>query len=240
MKTRLADRRFTAATWNVYHGTPAVKVGQTVARLRERGVSLLLLQEVQSKEVDAAIRVAGYKLARPNLQQYAIAYDPAAWAALTEPRLISLSPTEYKTHGGRTIHVGAALLTLQHKRSGRRLTAMSYHLPPHVQVDPSNRPPRRIKALRQSMARMKQLAVNSENPCLFGGDDNVDERRAFAAFFRFMTNGRLRQTQAPHPTHAGGRKIDDFRSIRLRVGKGSVLSTPSDHKAHIRQFGFFS
>lgn len=224
---------FKAATWNVYHGTDLNVIEGYLRRLLAGGVSVFLLQEASQRGIEDLLDRLG--LDHIAYDQYVVAWRSDTWVEIRAEHL-RLSPTAYFRKGRRKPIYTEAASAILSDRDGRTLTALTYHTPPHVQV--KNPPARRIRALREAMGTMKALADAAKtHAVLFGGDDNVDEGRAFSYFFRFMLKPvtGLRQVQAPRPTH-GRRRIDDFRVRGLRVGDGSVVPNPSDHHIHIRAF----
>jgi hypothetical protein len=223
---------FRAATWNVYHGTHPDVLEPLLANQLANGVSIILFQELAQVGVRDLVRAAGLRLVYQP-RQYGIAYHPDVWTALASGG-IRLSDTAYYAKGGNREQYADAAWAILGDRAGRTLTALSYHTPAHVQV--ANPPPRRIEATRESMATLRRVARTTKaDACLFGGDDNVDEYRAFRDRFRFMLRGQLKQVRAPEPTF-GRRRIDDFRITGLVPLEGSVSPGGGDHRIHTRQF----
>jgi hypothetical protein len=230
---------FKAATWNVYYGTPLAELEPILQDLLADGVSLFLIQEGSQRGLPAMLKRNGLSSYRVY-PQYVIAWtDEWVDVALKGVRL---SQTSYFRKGGKKPIPTEGAFAILSDREGRTLTALSYHTPAHVQVRPENRPPRRFQALREAMETMKTLADLAETRAvLFGGDDNVDEARAFRADFRFMLRAAtgLRQVVAPRPTHGHrtrGRRIDDFRVRGLKPGRGYVRDGGGDHRVHVREF----
>lgn len=228
---------FTAATWNVYHGTAPAKLRPILRDLRDRGVSLLLLQEVSNADVRAMFVDEGWGLYfHPG--QYAIAWLREPWVPIVTTGA-RLSSTAYWRRGGGSEQYSEAAMGIMCDRAGRTLTAMSYHTPAHVQVRVA--PARRVTALRESAAAWRDLAAKAETRAvLFGGDDNVDENGPAWDFLLQRATG-LRQVKAPAPTHGHrtrGRRIDDFRVRGLRPGAGEVLPGGGDHRVHLREWSW--
>lgn len=229
---------FTAATWNTAGGTPAPPDAAAVApvldQLDHHEVSVLLLQELSQADVVAAMRRRGWLVHRVR-PQYGIAWRPDAWTAVRDPDGVRLADTPFHRHGGPGVYVEAARAVLC-DRLGRSLTGLSYHTPSHVQV--ADAPAARVQALRESMATLRTLATAAQSrACLFGGDDNVDERLAHGPW-RFMLQRAtgLQLVQAPEATHAGGRRLDDFRVRGLEPLHGLTLDGAGDHRVHVRVF----
>lgn len=232
---------FKAATWNVFYGTKAPELRPHLRRMREDGVTLFLLQELSTPEVREMIREEGLRLAFAP-RQYGVAWDPEVWEQVGEPEAPVLSPTTYYTTGGHPMPSRAVRVVLRHRPSGKTIDALSYHTPSSVQTPagPSDDVPRRVQALRESVATLKRLAdENRADAVLYGGDDNVDERRGDRSAWDFMRRAAtgLRQVIFPAGTHHA-RAIDDFRVRGLRVGDGYDVPNPSDHDAHVRVFTF--
>jgi hypothetical protein len=235
--------KFKAATWNVYHGTDPEELRPILRRLRNDGVTIFLMQEVSNPKVRTMLREEGLHFVFAP-RQYVVAYDPNVWVKVNHGGHVRLGETPYYRKGGNNEQYSDAVSVILCDREGRSLTALSYHTPAHVQVAEKNRPPRRFIALKESMVTLKNLADLAETRAvLFGGDDNVDEARAFKSVFKFMRDGAtgLRQVEAPRPTHGHprrGRRIDDFRVRNLSVGKGYVIDGGGDHRVHVREFGW--
>lgn len=227
---------FTAATWNVFHGTPAPVIASTLAASRQRGVSVWLLQELSDPAARSAIRELGLTLGF-SPRQYGIAWDPKVWCAVAPGRSERLGQTPYFRKGGGPEQFSDAHLEVLSDRLGRTLTALSYHAPPAVQRP--NPPSARWKALQETAASWRRLANESQaRACLFGGDDNVDERLRFGPWaFMLQAATGLRQVTASRPTHGKVRRIDDFRVRGLRpLGDGKVFNTASDHRIYEQRF----
>lgn len=232
--------RFKAATWNVFHGTDVEDLEPILTRLIKQGVTVFLLQEAAGRDIAGMLRRAG--LDYEAYGQHLIAWDRYTWRAKSYDQL-KLGETHYYRKDGKTpIWSEAVAVVLVHRQTGKVLDTMSYHTPAHVQVKPGRRPKRRFRALVESMRTMRRRAAARVH-ALYGGDDNVDEFRAFRGTWRFMlkVGTGLRQVRAPRPTHGHrrrGRKIDDFRVKGLAVGDGQVLEGGGDHRVHVREFGF--
>ena len=230
---------FVAATWNTAGGTGPERrpdVGQLAVvldRLEHHEVSVLLLQELSAPGVAKLFRDRGWHLhvARP---QYGVAWRPETWTAVADPDRVRLADTTFGRVGGATATVDAARAVLC-DRAGRSLTALSYHTPSHVQVD--HKPPRRIQALREAMRTMRQLGQAAQSrACLFGGDDNVDERLGHGPWgFMLRKATGLELVQPPTPTR-GRHRFDDFRTRGLTAGHGLTLDGAGDHRVHVRVF----
>lgn len=227
-------RDFTAATWNVYHGTPVAKLEPILQRLLTRDVSLLLMQEVAHEAQREMLWAAGLEVFF-HPRQYVVAWHPAQWVEI-ESHGVRLSETAYWRPDGGDRQYSEAALAILCDRAGRSLTAMSYHTPAHVQH--ADKPPNRITALVESAAMWREVSTAAQTrACLFGGDDNVDEdgRHGPWGFMQARATG-LRQIQAPSATHGRTRRIDDFRVRGLRAGPGYVLPGGGDHRIHVRDF----
>lgn len=232
---------FLAATWNTAGGTgkdapTANELDPVVRQLERRGVSVALLQELTAPGVLSMFRARGWRIHR-HRPQYGIAWRPELWTAVRPPDGVQLADTRVRRASGSTFTVEAARGVLC-DRDGRSLTALSYHTPSAVQR--AHPAPGRIRALREAMHTLHELeAAAQSRACLFGGDDNVDERLHYGPW-RFMLQRAtgLELVQAPGPTHAGGRRIDDFRTRGLHAGHGETLDGAGDHRVHVRAFGW--
>ena len=228
--------RFKAATWNVYYDTPLERVDPILEGLLRARVSILLIQEGQQPGLPRLLRSHGLCAFRHQLGNV-VAWDPAVWPVSTGRRVRLARTTFYLDPAARRGHIvtNAPLVRLE-DRAGRSLAALSYHLPSAVDRGrPNPDLPLRVRTTRESMVTLRGLA--SRYPvCLFGGDDNVDEGRGTGwAFMRRRATG-LRQVQAPAATHAGGRRIDDFRVKGLVPLGGTVRPGGGDHRIHVRAF----
>lgn len=231
-------KRFKVATWNAYHAVPVPSLKPVLAKLQAAGCTVVLGQEMPTAEHRRMFLEAGMEVVQHG--QHLVAWSPGTWTPL-DTGGGPISATRYARKGARPEIASAAAWALLGDHQGRLLDALSYHFPPHVQV---RRPPRRrLLVTRESVAALVSRARNLP-PCtaaLYGGDDNVDEARAFRRRFRFMRDAAtrpLRQIEAPRPTH-GPRRIDDFRVARLRpLGRGSVLPAPGDHHVFVHLFAF--
>lgn len=243
----MGRRTFKAATWNVFHGTPPSELRPILQWLLRSGVSIILGQEMQEPKVRELLRDEGLRVAF-NPRQYVVAWDPDVWDRVSPGEAVRLGRTAYYAKGGdHEQYSDAVRVILRHRATGLTLDALSYHTPAHVQYPEAARPPRRFQALRESMATMGRLARQGRGDAvLYGGDDNVDEFQGFGAggtVWRFMLRAAtgLRQVRAPEPTHGHpdrGRRIDDFRTRRLRPGPGQVRPGGGDHRVHVREFTF--
>jgi len=240
-----ALRSFKAVTWNVYNGTSPEKLRPILARLRRRGVTVFLMQEVIRADVRQMLREEGLRVAYAT-PQYVVAWDPDVWQREGEVEDVRLGETNYYTTKGHPVWCEAVRVTLRHKPSGKTIDALSYHTPAAVQRGGPNVAgvPLRVTALRESMASLRRLSrENRADAILYGGDDNVDERHGKGWGFMLRAATGLRQVVAPASTHGSrkpgqGRKIDDFRVRDLRVGEGFVVEGGGDHRAHAREFTF--
>jgi hypothetical protein len=246
---------FTAATWNVYHGSPVAQLRPVLRLLRADGVTLFLMQEVSNPDVRVMLHEEGLEVAfAPH--QYAVAYDPAVWEREGVRRYNdALNAIVLRTYTVEAVRLGstrwfsttgapqwseAVRVILRHKPSGLTVDALSYHTPAGVQrggpaIDSV---PRRIAVLRESMATLTRLANEGRaDAVLYGGDDNVDERHGTGWDFMLPAATGLRQVVAPEGTH-GPRKIDDFRVRGLTPMAGRVVENVSDHDIHVRAFRF--
>lgn len=236
---------FTAATFNVgSRNTPHDKIVDRVRQLMGPGtkagrVTIVLLQEVFDGDLMGRLRRAteaqGFRTG-----QNAILWNPQTWTRVhSEPVLLS---DEVWHPAGRPDqdNVTRSPAVILADRAGRTLTALSYHLPPHVQNP--NPPAARRSNLEDSMDTMARLAKKARSAaCLFGGDDNVDEARETGGPWDFMLEREtgMRLIRPPEATH-GRRRIDDFRVADLHpVPKGAwTMGSPSDHRIHARVFRF--
>lgn len=227
---------FKAATWNVFHGTAIEKLEPVLCRLLNDGVSLFLIQEGSHKGIEAMLARRGLHFYRAE-PQCIIAWDPDLWVEDDRQAASLAEQVFYRKGSHRATSTEAAQVEL-HDRYGRSLLVVSYHTPAHVQVKPSKRPKRRMQVLREAMRTLARLAKGAKTDAvLFGGDDNVDEFKAFRSTWKFMLKAAtgLTLVQPPHATH-GKRKIDDFRVKGLEVGTGRTIGNPSDHDIHVRTF----
>lgn len=233
-----AGSTFKAATWNPYHGTELAVIEPILRSLLLDGVSVLLVQEALQDGLEDLFRANGLRTYRHD--QYMVAWRPSVWKRV-DVDAVRLSQTAwFAADRNRPKYVDAAAAILS-DYSGRTLTALSYHTPPHVQVPPRERPERRVIALREAMASLSTIASTvPTRAVLFGGDDNVDEARAYERFFRFMLEAAtgLAQVQAPSATHGRVRRIDDFRVRGLKPLEGSVVPGGGDHRIHVREFAW--
>ncbi len=235
--------KFKAVTWNVYAGTPVRELRPILRNLREKKVSLYLMQEARDdkREIDEWLRAEG--LETVNYKQYRLAWDPNVWVKVWAEG-VRLSKTHFFAKDGDTpVHSEGARAILC-DRWGRSLDTISYHTPAHVQgAEKKSDVPRRYLALVETMVELGDLADDSEaRAVLYGGDDNWDEDTGFQTADLPTLLGRttgLRQVQAGKPTH-GSREIDDFRILRgggIRpVGESWVQGGGGDHKVHGREF----
>lgn len=226
---------FTAATWNVFHDTPRETLEPIMDQLEQLDVSLILGQEMAKAEHRAMLRHAGFEVFW-HPRQYVVAWDPRVWTDVTPSAGLRLSNTAYWARGGDHGQYSEAATSLLCDQLGRSLNVASYHFPAHVQH--KDKPERRLQATRESFETLRRRAIESEaRACLFGGDDNVDERHG-GRFWDFLLRKPLIQVQAPSGTH-GHRRIDDFRITKgLTPRRGHVIAVPApdDHRVHVRSF----
>lgn len=228
-------KRFTAATWNVLYETkPGVLAPKLDALLNQHGVSLLLMQEMSHPDVMNMVRDAGLKAFR-HAPQYVVAWKPDHWTKITAQGIALAQTPFYRKGSDRPVITEAAKVILSDDQ-GRTVTAMSYHTPSSVQTaDP---PANRIQALREAAETWREEAKKAKtHACLFGGDDNVDERLSHGPW-DFLSNQAtgLRQVRAPGATIGKVRRIDDFRVKGLKPKQGKVLPGGGDHRIHVRTF----
>lgn len=229
---------FTAATWNVYHGTSMETLRPILKGLRNKGVSLFLIQEGQNPGLRMLLAKHGLVAVRGGFECI-VAYDPEVWE-LRKARVVRLSPTTYFRKSGRAVpFMESPLVVLEHRATGKRIKALSYHTPSAVQR--GGRPNRKVKArlrvTENAMRLFKRLSGRSRKALLFGGDDNWDERHGrWPVMSRRFTG--LRVVQAPDATH-GKRRIDDFRIKGLKLGRSKWTERGGgDHRVHVRSFNF--
>jgi exonuclease III len=225
---------FTAATWNVNHGSSGKHLLPYAKRMKARRVDILILQEVKrSKGALMAFRAAGYRIVHVE-PEFAVAWDNARFEHIRH-RAVVLSDIDYWKDENR-----ALIVVLRDRLTGELVKVMSYHPPAHVQAPKHVTHPRVLRVLRDAAATWDRIARRSRPACLFAGDDNVDEHKGWSPAGRwdFMLNGPLRQVRAPKPTH-GKRRIDDFRVRDLKpVGRGEVYAVGSDHRAFVQTFRY--
>lgn len=223
---------FTAATWNVFHGSTPDNLRPTLERLLHMGVSLILWQELVGAANWAMIHAAGMQLAFTP-RQYGVSWLPDLWVGVAQEDL-RLSPTSYYARGGDGKQYSEAAAAILCDRVGRSLDVVSYHTPSGVQSP--HAPAGRTQATRESFRTLEARARAAHTTGqLYGGDDNVDER---FGRFRWTLGKPLRQVQAPGATHGRRRRIDDFRVHGIDVGPGLVIPVPApdDHNVHVRTF----
>ena len=233
------DTKFNAATWNVYYRTPAKRLAPILDGLLRTDVSILLMQEAGGRDIGNLLRSRGLRTFA--VQQWRVAWDPHRWRSIDRHALTLSTAKYYSKTTHRWQATRAAAVTLVDRTTGKTLEALSYHTPAAVQRAVA--PPNRLVVLRQAMAalgaRAHQLLTGNHrvDAILDGGDDNVDERGAHGpwGFMRMPVTG-LRLVQAPSPTHAGGRRIDDFRTRGLVPGRGATRPGGGDHRIQLRDF----
>jgi hypothetical protein len=207
-------------------------------------VSLFLIQEGTNPEMPAMLGRAGLAAVQypdPDAIQCTVAYDPNLWVEPARTR-VELSPTVFARGNGKDAPKCVSPEVILCDRLGRTLTALSYHLPPHVQTGKTVRwsVKRRVTVTREAMGTLRDRAKAAQTRAVLdGGDDNFDESRGFWKVLLSKYTG-LRLVQAPSATHAGGRKIDDFRVKGLVPGRGWVVPVPApdDHKVHVREWSW--
>lgn len=237
---RLGDApdTFTACTWNAYHGSTRDQLDPILDRIMARGTSVLFVQELPHDWSAEWLRSHGLRSVR--LGQYVVAWDEKQWTRLAAGGL-RLSDVAYEKRGGGDQFSESTWAVLADGR-GRTLTALSYHLPAHIQVAEDKRPDGRYRAALESVATMQHVAAEAvTTACLFAGDDNVDELHGIGAgdgTWRTWFGGPLRWVRSPDPTFGHRRKIDDHAQTGLRpMGDGWTLEgTPAETPSH-RPFG---
>lgn len=226
---------FRAVTWNVFYGTPLPKLRRVAKRLIKKGVTVFLIQEGSKPGLVDMLRDCGLHVYR-HRPEFIVAWVPDRWERV-EAHGVQLGSSYFFRPGSpRPVYAHAARVLLRERATGRLLDALSYHLPSHTQV--KHAPARRFRTLTVAMEALGDMAARSAaDAILFGGDDNVDERKRFGpwSFMLHRATG-LRQVRAPKPTHKGGRRIDDFRTRGLWRGEGEVGDGGGDHKYHIHTF----
>lgn len=228
---------FTAATWNVFHGTKIDVLRPKVARLKRLGVSLIYVQEATRESHEALFAEFGFEVIRGGWECL-IAFDPEVWE-LRRHRTVRLSPTTYFRKTGRAVpYMEAPLVTLRHRATGKRLKALSYHTPSAVQRGgkPNRKVKARLRVTENAMTLFRDLNSRFRASACFAGDDNWDERLGHWRVMGKRFTG-LRVVQAPAGTH-GKRRIDDFRVRDLTPRSGITLVGGGDHKIHVRSFDF--
>lgn len=233
---RIPDNTFKAVTWNVYYGTPVRVLESVLIGLLHAGVSIFFMQEAGGADITRMLKAHG--LESVVFGQNRIAWNPNIWEKRHSWHRRT-SKITFRRSGRRPVVDKITVAILKHRATNKRLKAVSYHKPSHTQRAEWNRnAPNRWRILKDSMALFKRMAFGSAvRHLLFGGDDNIDERKD-PRRFRFMLNTGLKQIQAPKPTK-GNRKIDDFRIKGLVPdGEGEVRSGGGDHKLFICQFRF--
>lgn len=227
---------FKAVTWNVEYTTPARELEPIVDRLIRDGVSIFLIQELTQFQVRHMLRNPGLHLAWVA-PRYGIAWTDR-WHVLerSNPRM---SEAIYTRRGGAKVVTRAAMARLQDGHDGPILDALSYQLPSSVQR--AHPLPGRLEVTREAMGTLRELkrasSTTGADGGLFGGDDNVDERLRHGPWgFMLEKATGLKLTRPPTPTHAGGRKLDDFRTWGLTVGHGWTNPGGGDHRLHGRVF----
>lgn len=231
---------FGAATWNVYRKTSTTILAPILDQLLAEGVTVFLMQEAGGGDIRRMLRSRGLvTFLHPT--QYRIAWHPARWVSRSSDA-IRLAPAPFFGRGSSVPRwVDAARVILEERDTGRRVKTITYHTPPAVQRhgEPNPGVPARVAATRAAMATLAREAKDpTVDAYLFGGDDNVDERRGHGWAFMLRAATGLRLVQAPEATHRGGRKIDDFRVRRLKPLDGRVIAGGGDHAAHIRRFAW--
>jgi len=235
-----APDEFTAATWNVYHGSSRADLDPIRAELEDRGASLLLLSELSQPWAVDWLQAHGWRAWRYG-RQYTIAWRAPQWRRVNTGG-VRLSPTGYwSPHGDQYSAAAWAILS---DCAGRTITSLAYHLPSGVQVREDRRPERRYAAARESVETMQALASRAQTrACLFGGDDNVDELHGIGSgddTWAPWHQGPLRWVRAPRPTF-GHRLIDDLAQTGLHPQgtgwtiPGTTAEKPS-HRAYGRRF----
>ena len=230
-------RTFSSVVWNVYSGTPVRELEPVLRRLIREGVSMFLMNEAGGADITELLWKKG--LETVVYKQWRIAFDPETWELLSHRAKKTSNAVVYSKRNG-PVENFFVIARFRHKPTGKKMKAISYHTPSHVQRPEWNREaPNRWQVLNDAMALLKFMASRRMSRyVLAGGDDNVDERHGSARRWRFMLRNGLRQIQAPRPTK-GQRKIDDFRIKGLEpVGNGYVGDGGGDHKFFVMRFRF--
>lgn len=232
---------FRAVTWNVHHGTDVDILAPIMERLISDGVSVFLMQEAHGSDITAMSVDAGLRTYNDgpdrdeSRRQWRVAWDPGVWEVVST-RLFT-GTQQYATKQGPTV-TAQVEVTLRHILSGKTILFGSYHTPSGVQT--VAKPTNRIAALEEMAGHWRELA-DSTDTVVLGGDDNVDEGRAFSERFSFMDDAAtgLLQVQAPEGTHGRkGRRIDDFHTKGMLSDGGEVREGGGDHKAFSTMFVF--
>lgn len=224
---------FKAAAWNVYFGTPLEELEPVLAGLVADDVTVYLIQEASQRGFMGMLKDHGLDGVHIG-PQWVVAWHPSAWVEVNFSR-VRLADTHWTTQKGHAMWSDSASAILS-DLEGRTLTALSYHLPSHVQV--KDAPARRLQAHRESLATLTALARGAKtHAVLFGGDDNVDEGHGRGVWdYALRATTGLRQIKSPDADSRGGRHIIDFRVKGLRAGEGSTRPGGGDHKVHVREF----
>lgn len=230
---------FLATTWNVYFGTDVDELESHLDVELRAGVTLFLMQEAQGGDIDRMLKRNG--LDTVAFGEYRIAWDPTVWELLgSKSRRVSATKL---LRGKNLVEVFLIVARLRHIPTGKKVKAISYHTPSHVQRPEWNRnAPNRWQIFKDAMYLLKEIAANSlTRHIIAGGDDNADETKASGGSlsrWRFALSTGLNQIQAPEPTH-DTRAIDDFRVKGLvAIGRGVVSRGGGDHKKFRMKFGF--
>lgn len=225
--------KFRAATYNVYYKVRPADVVRHANLLRDQDVvTILLIQEINVAKMTALTK-EGWKVIKHPKTSNAVAWRPEVWRAIKHRHVTLAQDYSDETNKGRKVSTASPLVQLQHLKTRQTVWALSYHLPSRVQR--KNPSPARRKVQKQAVRKLDSLAKDLPGPCLFGGDDNTDER---TGSWPWMTSDlkHLVQVVAPAWTHGRRRRIDDFRIKGLQPGPGRVLPSRSDHRTHVRTF----
>lgn len=231
---------FEAVTWNVYHSTNTKVLNPILQRQLAAGVTFFFMQEADGDDITKMLE--GNGLQTFSYKEWRLAWVPEVWQKLSTSSR-QLSKVVVKGKGSREFTVHGVLGRFKHKPTGKRLKALSYHTPAHVQRPEWNRgAPNRWEALQESFETITKLAKYSRTKhLLFAGDDNVDETKKGEPSKRWefmLGETGMTQIQAPGGTK-GKRRIDDFRFKNLvPVGKGRLAAGGGDHKLFACKFRF--
>lgn len=228
-------RVLTAATWNVLNTTHTDVLRPILHRLLDKHRATVgMIQEGQGADIRSMLMSEG--LGVVGRGECLVWWRPESWRVLSSLPSLVLSQEGYQRQGGGPLIRPEAAVAVLADIQGRTMTAASYHLPSHIQA--ADAPARRSRVHRQAAATLTALAAKDPaGASLFGGDDNVDERRT-PSRWRYLLQPPLRQVQAPEATHGGGRRIDDFRVRGLVPGEGLVMPGGGDHRIHVRTFRY--
>ena len=204
---------FIVADWNAHHDSSYAEVERILGRLVAEA-SVLILQEINKSADRIPQNLAKkYGWRYRSAAEFAIVWDPEVWEFVrSDLRVMSTKP--YWASPNR-----ALIVVLRHKRTGREVRFMSYHPPAHVQA-PGHVTHDNVMAVYRDFCNERQrIARNSNIPCCFAGDGNVDPKKGWAPpnGWGFAFNQPpLDYVRAPEPTH-GNRHIDEFMIDGVRA-----------------------